>query len=449
MAPQLKSLSSFRAFLLLALCLSTFQVTHGHPPADTKEQSSIERLLTNSLHLTTDPRQAYSPVLNVDDFLFGEEYEYWVDLPVNTNDPLNPQSLLNAWKERLKEKLIRLGFLPESYSLELFPPMDSKPPYLSIQLGNWESRVFIDSWSESDGIKTQHYTLLEVHASPYRHNQNFIIEDNPYSVYKLIDWFITDIADELGLRYASGHKHVDIQESFGNNLELFFRHKVDIQDKAWLPEVFGCQHDSGMMVKSFVYLSQLPRSSYSLKRLNQAILAYNKLTRQGYKPKPSLYPDNFNDFTAFWHVFLIESIPNNSYDVPNFPANIRIGDAGSVPTNEEAKAGKIVTAPTSGTLEYRFLPTAHSGYETMLINQLLMKWVQFNFAQQMQGLPVTFSAYDPLEGKPSEELLKLYDNFILNLGLRPEDYRTFYRQGCQPRPARTLSDYDSHKKAQD
>lgn len=452
MAAQFRQFFALKALLFSALSSLFLQTTWGEELYQTKHLHPLDKEIVKSLHLSNNPSQAYSPVLKPETFLFGEEFEYWIDLPIQSEEPLDPNSLITVWEKHLRAKLDRLGFPPESYSIKTIYQDDFIDVLLHITIGNWESKVFIDTWDEVGYLGPKSYHLLEVHASPYRLDQTFTIEGDDYSVYDLIDWFITDIASELGLRFSSGHKHLDIQESFGNNIELFFRQLVDVENKAWLPEVFGCQQDSGMDIKSFVYVTQLPWKTRPARKLHRHVSAYNKLIALGYNPKHSNYPDNYHSFRNFWSTFTAHLYFDSNVDSINlidFPANLRLGLLGKVGSNEKAKSGKIVETPTSGTMELRFLPTAQSGAEARLINQMLTQWIRWNFIQQGMRLPIKYTPYDPLQGKPPAELLELYDNFISELGLKPEEYRTLYRQGCQSRPEKTLIDFGIDEEAQD
>lgn len=119
------------------------------------------------------------------------------------------------------------------------------------------------------------------------------------------------------------------------------------------------------------------------------------------------------------------------------PITLRLSqqDDESLFSNQKAKQGHAVHRPTSGTLEFRFLPAVESGEEIEKINRLLMHWLDSLHQDQLHRTPITYRAYDPRNNKTrwnSRQLEQAFFNFVKKIGLSPSAYKVFHRQGCQP-----------------
>ena len=372
----------------------------------------------------------YTPAFRPDRFLFGEEYEYWL-YPPDDNTPVSYSHLqVEIWKDKLEKKLNAMNIPASAYQLSMIQKTNAHGMIttgLEANIGNWQTFVFIDNWSYLSDTPDE-YTrfMLEVNASPYKEGQHFQVNNKEYSVYDLMQWFITDIADEMELGYASGHKHLDLENSIGSNLELLFRLLVDVENKAWLANVFGCEHDSGMSGQSFIYIAQADNAPAITPQLHRMLTDFNeKMLDSAFSKSEEFYPA-LQRFDSFWEDYFSSG--------GRVPAGIRIRPAGEEPaSNEDAMSGKVVTSPVSGTLEFRFLPTAQTGNEARLINQLLTKWIGKLRQDQLERKPVFYKRYDPLKPGTLPPSYR-FNRFLTTLGLSPKEYQIFLRQGCEAPP---------------
>ncbi|MGI9273788.1 MAG: hypothetical protein ACR2PT_02880 [Endozoicomonas sp.] len=438
-----------------------------------------------------------APVYRPQDFLFGEEFEYWIDTPTGKYEPEYSFQFVELWKDKLEQKLVERNIPESAYELVIKPaefipasnidveanvknvnqhlsklfraeqlaklteiarrPIEgrlNRPPSMSrmldIRIGNWHSRVFIDPWSSIDDQNNIYsYELLEVHASPYRLNQTFQVDNLDYSVYDLMTLFITEIASEISaLRYASGHKHLDMKNSLSNNAELMFRMLVDSENKAWLPQLFGCAQDSGSG-DSFIYVSQTSDDPEVENSYRMIISEFNDLMAKGYYSVPADLEGTYFRLRMFWDIFLHSG--QKPVTMRLKPANTRQVDGRA---DDRAEKGRIVARPES-TLEYRFFPTARSGNEARLINTLLVRWFNSLHQEQLRQIPVTYTPYDPEHGRPNESIEPLYQEFIERLGLDFKEYQPLIREGCMlppnivPRKLKVVTDPDADHEEDD
>ncbi|WP_194842597.1 hypothetical protein [Endozoicomonas sp. OPT23] len=449
--------------------------------ADLSEDFLKERLLERlhvPVNLVPPADKSLSPTFNPDQFLFGEEFEYWIEPIDGVYQYEYPHAILKAWKKKLEQKLQHLNIPKDAYSLEIrkgiyFParsdngglthsemkgvisnllsqdeieqleaidaaeddededepktpnhrqPNDMFVETLFIQIGNWSSRVFIDSWTTHLKTENLEYDLLEVHASPYRLNQSFQVNNKDYSVYDLITLFITDIASDIsGLKYASGHKHLDLKNSVGSNVELLFRMLVDIENKAWISQLFGCSQDSGTG-ESFVYISQADQITQD--NFRKTIERFNQLISQGYSAQPNDLFYSYTRFALMW---------TELFHKDHKPANMKFGHLKSRLMDDSVERGEIIARP-KGTLELRFLPTAQTGQEARLINQMLVNWFQVQYNDQQQSRQIRYKPNDPQKPVSRQFLKQRFYRFLQALELPLMEYEVFSREGCEPPP---------------
>ena len=396
-----------------------------------------------------------SPYLAADDFLFGEEFEYWVILDKNedTHDikvhfkAVN--NLVNKWEQRIIEKVTELKIPENEYQLTkstkkqptrigsgLRPPDEN---ILTVKIGNWYCKIHPDFWIEN-GPGGSH-AMLEISASPYKFDQTFIVAGREFTAYKMIDTFISDIFQSFSAELipASGHKHLDITSSLCGNTELIFRLLLDIENKAWLSQALGTEKDS---LSSFRYVSQGKKSDLKQDNLMHFTFHFNDYIQSLQHFSSSIDPeDTFQnhvysitrDFKCSWKAYFQHLVLYGEGFMPCvnerfFPVDLRFYRKKNSEGHQRALEGKIVDHP-DGTLEFRFFDTARSGHEARLINQLLVKWIQHIHKNQLQKQPVSYLPYNPLQECPYSYLTvkEKFNTFITMLGLNPDEYQVIFR----------------------
>ena len=420
------------AFLLVNLCTLTVQgsITHSRPDfqCDQVQDSDIEhwvRTLPGS-HTQFNERE----------FLFGEEFEFWIEgaiVPPGYKKTPYPNNLASAqlmvmkWAEALINKLEELEI--EDYTIQKYLNTGYVPAvsehWIDIRIGEWKNTIYIDGWLTPD--KTG-LALLEVNTSPYRMHQTFKVGKKRYTAYELFDLFIFDIAKELDLKGASGHKHLDLRDSVGGNQELMFRMLVDAESKAWLSQLFGCEEDSGMKFGCFVYRAQNGQNQTCSSALQTLVNVFNDSLISGVHDKQShLTPGHsLQQIMKLWRCALV---PEGQI----LPLEIRMSTQydPDIVTNERAKKGDVVVHPQCGTAEFRFLPAVQSGKEVLLINKMLRNWFRYQAERQRDGFPIVYEPYDPRNNEETPESLKQrFKDFIKTIGLPPSKYKVLNRKGC-------------------
>ena len=381
---------------------------------------------------------------NEDEFLFGEEFEFWIDEPIVPPDPAtyappypnniaSSQSMLMKWHNALVTKLKTLGindFKINGYLNDGYVSSVSKY-WMDVQIGEWRNIVYIDGWHTPDD---KGLALLEVNTSPYKMYQKFKVDKKRYTAYQLFDLFIFDIAKELGLTGASGHKHLDLRDSVGGNQELLFRMLVDVEDKAWISQVFGCEEDTGMKIGCFVYRSQNWENQTCSSVLQTQVKHFNEGLLSGLSRAQSrLSPGNaLQQVMRIWRCTQTPAHKRPDL-IQILPMEIRIAlrYAPETVTNELAKQGKVIVHPQSGTAEFRFLPSVENGKEVLLINKMMRNWFRYQAKRQREGSPIIYEPYDPLSNEETpESLKKRFTAFIKSIGLKPRKYQALHRKGC-------------------
>ena len=396
-----------------------------------------------------------SPYLAADDFLFGEEFEYWVvlDESEDTHDDAvhckAVNNLVSKWTQCIIKKITELDIPENEYQLtestirksiplSLLRSFSRDENILTVKIGNWHCKIHPDFW-EDKGPGGSH-AMLEISASPYKFNQTFTVAGRKFTAYEMIDIFIINITQSLSgeLIPASGHKHLDITSSLCGNTELIFRLLIDIENNSWLSQALGTEKDS---LSSFRYVSQGEQSDLKQLNLECFINFFNdNIKSLQHFPSPSKSEETFqnhvytiiNDFKYPWKIhFQCYDWCEGFADAAKerfIPADIRFYNIQKKEGHQRALEGKIVDHP-DGTLEFRFFDTARSGNEARLINQLLVKWIQHIHKNQRQKEPVSYLPYNPLQACPYSYLTvkEKFNTFITMLGLNPDEYQVIFR----------------------
>ena len=363
------------------------------------------------------------------ELLFGEEFDYMLDLddpqPGTESNDSSAKQYIHMWKRLVLEKLGKLEIPGSQFSVVIIysSSPDPRKKRLEVKVGEWSSVIYVDHW----GYQEKEIPLLEVNVSPYHIDETYKIAGKQYSVYELFDEFIISIAERLNIKPLDVHKHVDLVDSVGSNQELLFRMLVDIENKAWLSQYFGCEHNTGFILKSLVYLSQTDnnRQNNSL-LLGQLVEAFNSGPKTADRQSEMSPQEAIQDVSNQWRC---------GFNMTDYalPADIRIVNTRgySFPDNDRAKRGEVVNHPVSGTLELRFFPGVQNGDGIRLLNTLVVNWFKYHASQQNDQRPVQYTAYDPLNNdETSKSLQERFSAFLEEIGLTPTPYQIFRRQGC-------------------
>ncbi len=200
---------------------------------------------------------------------------------------------------------------------------------------------------------------------------------------------------------------------------------IDVEDKSWLSQVFGCSQTSGAVgdpKSKFVYVVQRNQHEH----LEEIVKSFNEVART---VTPKILPYNRTQET----LKKIKKIWICSFDIENryIPLMPRI-KLTNPEDNAMSKAGNIIYKPETGTFEYRFFPTPRSGKEVRSINKLLIKWFEKLNNDQINASPINYIPHDhDLDKFTSELLLEKFSDFIGRLELDSDEYALFIREGCE------------------
>lgn len=365
----------------------------------------IDSLLFSGRPSGTSDCDAYQK-LKPDLFMFGEEFEYYTGISINSETAKSDfENLLIAWKRKLDEKLTEKGVSPSTVKLVLLKGKHGKSKNfyekLDIQIGQWQACVFPDTWGDM--------CLLEVNVSPYKLGQTFKVGDTDYPLNELFTKFVTEISEEMNLDISSGHKHVDLRQSIGGNPELLFRMLVDVEDKAWLGQCFKTEAYSD---KSRKYVTQGELGDKASELLGMMTKAFNKAVQLGKTGKGGVFFKTNQPIRSFWSK-LLGNDPERY-----IPVNFRFYKDED---NHEARLGHVVSHP-SNTAEFRFFNCPRNGDEALLISRLLEAWFIKIATDQEVGTKIKYIPCDPMVRMDSFELKTKYKHFIESLGLDPSEY---------------------------
>ena len=331
-------------------------------------------------------------------FLYGEEFEYYAGF--DDCDDAAFSSLLDAWRDRINQRLLQLGFPSSAFSINKLLDV------LDVKIGSWQCRVFKDFWKGA--------ALLEVNVSPYTINQRFLLNGRAWGCDEIFKCFITDIANDLNLKLSSGHKHVDLVESVGGNPELLFRMFVDAQNKAWLMQAFKTYEDSSDYCR---FICQGGEKDKALILMKFIIAVFNKHINCSKKGKGGGFVDVNRPLIEFLSCLLYGGHPKRYV-----PVNYRTFTS----NNTAARVGRVVQGPSS-TAEFRFTPCSRSGGEAIKISRMLEAWFQKEAKDQVAGKLLDYEPVDPMTTYDTVELKEKFDQFIVELGLDPDEFRELLR----------------------
>ncbi len=339
---------AFNSRLLLIACFifSLFAPLALSTPIENEDDWPNERLverLHKTLNLAQPSEVTLPPEFHPDRFLFGEEFEYWIDLENNNSLYSRPANILEIWKEKLEQKLKALNISESDFHLEI-----RDGPYFPAEPGT---------------------------------------PDNSFKeIRELFSGFFTE--SEFDKMEAEGLDSAD------EDTQVNFR---------------------------------------------KVVTRFNQLVPEGYSAKPY---DLFSSYLRL--TFMWESLFHDGHK----PANMKFGQLKTKLENNSVERGEIIARPR-GTLELRFLPTARTGNEARLINQMILSWFTQQHQNQQIGKAISYHPHDPEKSPSGYTPYKQFADFIQSLGLNITEYAVFSREGCQPPPAPAASIYFNHSISSD
>ena len=389
------------------------------------------------LSIPPDETFPYSPfhLFDKEKVLFGEEFKYAIPTPahdaIDADDYTKKQ--MREWGEEVKRRyagaiIIEKGFddnetmdidsneehsgkgldsndISDISDISNVSDDDSgeEDPTVTARLGTWEAQIKLEDSTYND------HPIIEFTASPYAIDQRFPLGEKKYSAYELLQAFVIEPAKNSDWVECSVHKHLDIADSIGNNVELLFRLLVAIENKAWLSTLLQRSHSSR---KYYPYIAQMHRSGERGESLKAAIDEINKSVLLGKSNTEGNPFMRVNLLHSWWEMLTStarEPMQIN-YNMPSIP--------------EDVLAGKV-SDPVS-TIEFRFFHCSRNAEEVQLINQLLVAWLEYLSKQQQDKRLLTYEPVDPTV-ITNEEAIEKFKVFIAELGLDWETYKSLIR----------------------
>lgn len=234
--------------------------------------------------------------LQPDKILNGDEFEYWAGKAPHQGTNERIIELLDRLDLHAKKVAESINVTEQEFSTtrDLYPDdfkrsMYRGRPRLTISFGAWECVAHWDYWSAEP--------LFEINPSPYKINEQYLVNDKKFSVYDIYDLFITSFAKQEGLEPSSGHKHIDFHESIGGNPEFLFRLFVSAEQNSFLSHVFKTEEYSD---ESNQYVSQSKKSLCKIRALKSMVNAFNHWIKLGYTGKSGDHFSVNECFRHFW-----------------------------------------------------------------------------------------------------------------------------------------------------
>ncbi|WP_133309252.1 hypothetical protein [Parashewanella curva] len=325
----------------------------------------------------------------------GEEFEYY--FPESQPRFLTKKAklaLLHRWRTAIQDKLTLHSINRAHCKIVL----DEQKLSLTYQIGAWQASLFFDNWHK--------HTLPEVNVSPYKLGQLVKLKGHKISIENLFSWFITEIAQTLGLKASSGHKHIDLTKAVGYNPEFYFRLLVDVENKAWLTQCFKTEEFSA---DTWKYLAQDP--SVNLNILLGLLDAFNELLLAGYTGKSV---GSFSDNKEVLQLFdLAWGVGNYfvKYRPVKIPAEFGFDYGTQV---ADAEKGHIVSHPKT-TIEFRFFNCARTGQEAIKLSKMILAWIAKISKEQKNATPLLYDPIDPSIPIEHVKLKRMFDEFIVTV----------------------------------
>ena len=276
---------------------------------------------------------------------------------------------------------------------------------VTVQLGAWQ----VQAKPEHTG--TGEDPVIEFTASPYAIDQQFCLGGKQYSAYSLLQKFVIEPAKKNGWIGRSGHKHLDIAGSIGNNAELLFRLLVALENKAWLSTLIQRSHRAK---KHFTYITQKSHSQQRQKCLTLAIAKVNDSISRGTANAGGSRFMRINQLNIWWQTISATEL---------FPGPGKINYI-AISTPDDMQSRNIRDPLT--TIEFRFFHCSRNAEEVQLINQLLVAWLEHLSKQQQDKRPLTYEPVNPTV-ITHEEAIEKFEVFIAELGLDLETYKCLIR----------------------
>ena len=336
-----------------------------------------------------------------DDFLFGEEFESRkLDTPIELHGSERADHFdkaLRSWRKELKSNCYRHSIKDYDISEEKSPSGDVIK--LKCRIGEWKTTIFPD---------LGYVPILELTASPYALNQTFKIEGRKCTAYECFDRFIHPIIRDTGYQRISGHKHMDIRHSLQGNKELLFRLLVDFENNPWLLNIIN-RAPLGMDLGNDIDPYLIEKGDMQRKKLETMVEAVNKKLGEG--PERRTY-NGFDSICEFKDFLFSLGLWDEKYCTSNL-MHIH---------NIDSDDPAIDTEPSS-TVEFRMFHCPASGEESRLINELLIKRIQYLAKCQTENRPITYEARKP-DDFSHEESVEAFLRYIEETGEPAAKYRT-------------------------
>lgn len=291
-------------------------------------------------------------------FLFGEEFEYEIPLKEERDFDTVRLEAMQSWKGYVTSVCPEATFIETQFKgvacdNKEFEGFDTEDT-VTAMIGGWQVKVFPEPSAENGR------PVIEFNASPYAISRQFRVGSSSLSAYDLLKKFVIEPARQMGWMECSGHKHVDIAGSIGNNAGLLFRLLVAIENNAWLSVIT----QQGRYAKRyFPYICQTERADVCKEYLTKALDTFNGCLKEGCVSKPGHAFSQTDALRIWWQVL-------NGEGLGRGPGNI---NCHSLSTSESVLKGQI--SDPESTIEFRFFHCARSDDEVRLINQLLVAWI--------------------------------------------------------------------------
>ena len=340
--------------------------------------------------------------------LVGEEFEYEIPLPEGKTicDYADlTKEAMRQWSEEIKEMHSEAVIVHNLDQTNRSQDDDAEEEKVTIKIGSWEVEAFQEPATENG------CPVVEFTASPYSMNQTFFVGDRQYSSYELLQRVVIEPAKRKGWVECSGHKHIDISGSIGNNTELLLRLLVDIENKSWLSII---TQQAAYAKDYFPYIAQEDHSLQRQMWLKTSLEHVNEKIRQSASPSTGNTFLKVNQLDTWW-------LRLAGHGLFRGPGSIRYH---SPQTPDEVIKGKVSDPMT--TFEFRFFHCSRNSTEVRLINQLLVAWIDHLSTQQQSREPLIYDAEDPMQIS-HEQAVEKFKAFVEELGLCWEEYSVLIR----------------------
>ena len=352
--------------------------------------------------------------LRPDKILNGDEFEYWAGGALYQGKDDRIRELLHRLDLHARKVAETINVAEKDFTTtcDLYPDdyerrMYRGKPRLTIRFGAWRCVAHWDYWSQEP--------LFEINASPYKIDEQYIINGRKFTVYEIYDLFITSFARQEGLKSSSGHKHIDFHESIGGNPEFLFRLFVSAEQNSFLSHVFKTEEYSD---SSNQYVSQSKENLCKIRALQSMVKGFNDWIRLGHTGKSG---DHFSVNECFRHLWSGLFASSGSKYAP-------IGMRELTPLGMKPEASLGIPCLPRNTLEFRFFNCARSGKEVKQINTLLGAWLScINKAQKERTFVEEYLPYDPLSMSMSESQVKeKFRLFLSCIGVDSSEFNELF-----------------------